>query len=525
LAAILKQRVLGLDIGDHSVKAAELVHTPFRGLEVGQLRTLPLEPGADLAAELREFLRVYELPTDAVVCALPGDRVSSRRLSFPFSDVKRIAQAVPFEVEGQVPFDLDDFLLDWEPVRRQRGSTDVMATLARRSEVGTLLEALREAGIEPRVIEAEGLVLANLGALFDLTGTRLLVDVGHRKTTLCLLCDGRPVAARTLPLAGQALTEAFAQERGVPTSEAERLKQETGAFPPGIETGEGKDQPVLDRLARELVRTVGSLEPLLREAAEGTLEEVTLLGGSARLHRLAEYLKQRTGLPVAMLAAPAEPHRTTLLARGDPTLFAPALALAVRGTPMARTRMNFRQDEFARRVDLTQYGSQLRGTAWRGAAAILVALVWVLVGITLGNRQARELETRTASLYEQAFPGRPVPDNVLATMRGAVQDAHGRADVLGVYAGNLSALDILTELSARVPQNLPVIFEELNIDRRTIRIRGHTERFENVDRLQKELETFEPFSQIRVSEIQSDARRGGKTFNLTISLGERGATR
>jgi general secretion pathway protein L len=192
---------------------------------------------------------------------------------------------------------------------------------------------------------------------------------------------------------------------------------------------------------------------------------------------------------------------------------------------MARTRMNFRQDEFARRVDLTQYGSQLRGTAWRGAAAILVALVWVLVGITLGNRQARELETRTASLYEQAFPGRPVPDNVLATMRGAVQDAHGRADVLGVYAGNLSALDILTELSARVPQNLPVIFEELNIDRRTIRIRGHTERFENVDRLQKELETFEPFSQIRVSEIQSDARRGGKTFNLTISLGERGATR
>jgi general secretion pathway protein L len=156
LATILKQRVLGLDIGAHSVKAAEIVHTPFRGLEIGQLRTLPLEPGADLAAELREFLRVYELPTDAVVCALPGDRVSSRRLSFPFSDVKRIAQAVPFEVEGQVPFDLDEFLLDWEPVRRHRGATDVMATLARRSEVGTLLEALREAGIEPRVVEAEG---------------------------------------------------------------------------------------------------------------------------------------------------------------------------------------------------------------------------------------------------------------------------------------------------------------------------------------------------------------------------------
>jgi general secretion pathway protein L len=522
LGTILKQRVLGLDIGAHSVKAAEVVHTPFRGLEIGQLRTLEIAPGADLAAELREFLRVYELPTDAVVCALPGDRVSSRRLSFPFSDVKRIAQAVPFEVEGQVPFDLEGFLLDWEPVRRHRGATDVMATLARRSEVGTLLEALREAGIEPRVVEAEGLVLANLGVLFELSGTRLLVDVGHRKTTLCLLCEGRPVAARTIPLAGQALTEAVAQERGLSEPEAERLKQEAGVFPPDVEPGEGKDQPILDRLARELLRTVGSLEPVLRETTEGGIEEVTLLGGSARLHRLAEYLKQRTGLPVAMLEAPAEPHRTALLAAGDPMLFAPALALAVRGTPLARTRMNFRQDEFARRVDLTQYGSQFRQVGWRAAAAILVALVWVLLGITMGNRQARDLETQTAALYEQAFPDRPLPDNVPAAMRTAVQDAHGRADLLGVYAGNLSALDILAELSARIPENLPVIFEELNIDRQTIRIRGHTERFENVDRLRAELEGFAPFSQIRVSEIQSDARRGGKTFNLTISLGERG---
>ncbi len=525
LASILKQRVLGLDIGSHSVKAAELLHTPLRGLEIGQLREMRREPGADLAAELREFLRTYELPTEAVVCALPGDRVSSRRLSFPFTDLKRIGQAVPFEVEGQVPFDLDDFLLDWELLRRQRSTTDVMATLARRSEVGGLLETLREAGVEPRIVESEGLLLANLGALFELGGVRLLVDVGHRKTTLCLLCDGRPAAARTIPLGGLALTEAVAQERSVALDEAERLKQETGVFPPGIEAGEGKDQPVLDRLARELVRTVGSLEPLLRESGEAGLDAVTLLGGSARLHRLAEYLGQRTGLPVALLEPPSEPHRHALVAAGDPLLFAPAIALALRGTPLARTRMNFRQDEFARRLDLTRYGSQIRQTGWRVAAVVGIALVWGIVGLTVGNRQAEQVEARTAALYEQAFPGRPVPNDVLGAMRNAVQDAHSRADLLGVYAGNLSALDILTELSERVPADLPVIFEELNIDRQTVRIRGHTERFENVDRLRAELERFGPFSQIRVSEIQSDARRGGKTFNLTIGLGERGSRR
>lgn len=520
LATLLRQRVLGLDIGDHAVKAAEIVHTPLRGIELGQLRSLPLEPGTDLAAALREFVRVYELPTESVICALPGDRVSSRRLSFPLSDSRRIAQAVPFEVEGQVPFDLEDFLLDWEPVRRHRGGTDVMATLARRGEVGTLLETLRQAGIEPRVVEAEGLVLGNLCGMFELAGTRLLVDLGHRKATLCLLSDGRPVAARTIPLAGQALTAAIARERGVSEPEAERLKLESGVFPPGIEASEAKDQPVLDRLARELMRTVGSLESALRETSGGTIEEVTLLGGTARLHRLSEYLRQRTGLPVALLDPPPEPHRSALLAAGDPILFAPALALALRGTPLARTRMNFRQDEFARRVDLTRYGSDLRQIGWRVAVVVLLGLLWVGLDAALGNRQARQLEARTAELYREAFPGRAAPDNVLAAMREAVRSAHGRADLLGVYAGNLSAVDLLAELSGRVPKDVPVIFEELNIDRQTVRIRGHTERFENVDRLQAELSSYAPFSQIRVSEIQSDARRGGKTFNLTISLGE-----
>ena len=61
----------------------------------------------------------------------------------------------------------------------------MLATLAPRSEVALLIETLGEAGLSPRIVEAEGLVLSNLSSLFDLPGARLLVDVGHRKSTLC----------------------------------------------------------------------------------------------------------------------------------------------------------------------------------------------------------------------------------------------------------------------------------------------------------------------------------------------------
>ena len=166
----MARRILGLDLGSHAVKAVEFRQT-LRGLEVAQLRTLPLdEPSPALASELRDFLQMHDLPTEHVVVSLAGDRVSTRRLSFPFRDRRKISPAVPFEVDAQVPFDLQDFFVDWEIIGQQGERTDVTATLAPRSEVALLLDTIREAGINPRTVEAEGLVLANLTSIFDLEG-------------------------------------------------------------------------------------------------------------------------------------------------------------------------------------------------------------------------------------------------------------------------------------------------------------------------------------------------------------------
>jgi Tfp pilus assembly protein PilN len=107
-------------------------------------------------------------------------------------------------------------------------------------------------------------------------------------------------------------------------------------------------------------------------------------------------------------------------------------------------------------------------------------------------------------------------------MREAVKSAHDRADFLGVYAGNLSALDILSELSARVPADLDVVFEEVGIDPNVVRIRGYSKSFEAVERLKTELSKLDGFSQVQMSEIQTDARRGGKSFSVTLTGKPRG---
>ena len=507
----------GLDLGSHSIKVVELRQS-FRSVEVGRLATAPVPPGVAPRDALREAATSLGLVSERVVAALPGDRVARRAMRFPFRDRRRIAQAVPFEVESETPFDLADVFVDWEPVGEAGATAEVVATIVPRAEVAGEIEALRAAGVEPRLLEVEGLALANLAAFVELPGTRLLIDLGHRKTTLCLLVDGAARAARTVPIGGRVLTEGIARERGVDWDEAERIKHRDGVLGADLLPTSPAAERALGRLVRELVRSIGGFESALGMPPEKAIDEITLLGGGARLQRIDEYLAAQLGIRTSRFSVPPGETTGAFLAAGDPLRFAPALALALRGTLRSRTRMNFLMDEFAPRLDLRRFGAQFRSTAVLAAIALVLGLASAIANIAIESRRATVLEAQLAQIWSEVQPGKPPPANVSKALDQALRDAQQRAEFLGIYGGNLSALDVLTEISKLVPKDLAVIFEELSIDGQVVRLRGHTPSYAAVDQLKTALAAFPHFGEIRVSEIQSDAQRGGNNFSVTIGF-------
>ena len=513
--AILKN-VLGLDLGSHTLKAVE-VEQGLRTFKVVRVHSEPREASVPLADQVSRLLRLHSFQRDHVVTAVRGNRVSVRRLSFPFNEKRRLAQAVPFEIEDQVPYDIDEMVLDWELAHRETARADVIAALAPRSEVSQLIETLHEADCDARTIECEGLVLANLSHAFDWPGNRIIVDIGHEKTTFCALSDGKPISARSLGTAGRAFTEAVAAERALSLEDAEADKHARGV----AETGGGAPFPrageVIDRLANEIVRFATSLEPLCPDGIDG----VTLVGGGAELEHLDTWLTERTGLACQRLGHPREEAGLDL-AEAALGQLAPTLALAMRGSGRGTTRLNLRQDDFARRADFSRVRRELGPTGILAAVVAGLALVSFSTGAVLESGEAGRVEKQIAALYQGAFPGEEVPADPLATMRNAVLDAETRAEFLGVYRGNMSALDVLTEISKRVPKDLDVGFEELSIDKQTVRLRVYAKTFEASDRLGAELSKFGPFDQARIGAIETDSRTGGKKFKVTISLANPG---
>ncbi len=508
------KNVLGLDLGSHSLKAVEL-RQALRTVESVQLRTLPrTDADADTSEQVRQFVEMNGFATDHVVVALPGGTLSTRRLQFPFGERRKLQQAVPYAVEEELPFDLDDVVIDWTVTAGDRSQASVLVAIAPRAEVSALLETLDEAGCAPSTLEAEGLVLGNLPAIFDLPGRRLLADLGHTKTTLCLLVDEQAVATRTIPVGGRDLTQALAGDRGLSLADAERAKCEEGIFgPDGIVPPQ--TAKVLDRLVREILRTLGAVEETLGGAP---LDGLTIFGGTALLGHLDTHLSAETGIPTERLGLPREGTDDGLVAGGPPILFASAIALALRGTLQAKTELDFRQDEFAVRVDVGGILRAARGTGGLLLATALLALVGFGTGIVLESRHAAALEKQSERLYTEAFPDAPAPDDPVRALRDQVTTANDKADFLGVYPGNLSALDLLTELSRLVPSGLEISFEELSIDRRTVRMRVRGKSFRDADRLSEELGKFGPFASFRIGSIESDPKTGTKRFNVTISM-------
>ncbi|MEE9281098.1 MAG: pilus assembly protein PilM [Myxococcota bacterium] len=510
--------VLGLDVGSYSVKAVEL-RADLRRSELLRFEehVFPLGASRDeIAAGVADFLEEHGLSRERVVAALPTERVTQRHLRFPFSGAKKIAQAIDFQIHDELPFPLEETIRAHEYVGLSAGQTDVLVVIAPREDVGTCLEALRRMQVEPRILEVEGAVLANLSPyLSGETPSVAILDVGHGKTNLCLVSHGKPVLLRRIPIAGRHFTEAIARDKGLRFEEAQAFKHEYGVF----ERASTKPATpllgsALDRLARETLR---SLQSMLSDAVDpATPKELVIAGGSAQLRGLSGFLGERTGLRPVELSLENGPRLGVGTAK-----FAQATALALRGAGgKTTTRLDFRQDEFTYTADLSALRPQLQLSVALFAMVLALWLVSTIVRLVVSESQVEALEQTIASIHQQTFPQSPADGDVMRVMELEFGRTRELADHLGVTGRGLSTLDALREISMRVPTQLDVTFDELRIDRKNITGRGHTPDFVSADQLRRQLSRTAGFGKVLVSDVTNDTRRGGRNFTLKIRLEE-----
>lgn len=340
LPRFFRPPVVGLDIGSDAVKAVVLRR--FRGAwalvgaaEAPIPDTGTSDPDA-VAGALREVFDTLRLRRGRVAAALPGSAAIVKRLSLPAMTEAELADALPWEAEQYIPFDLADVQLDYEILQTGSGkTTDVLLVAAKKDRIEATTEAIVRSGRQPFVLDLEAFALFNA---YEAThGDRtdpytLLVHAGRAGTIVCLLERGQLAFTRDIALGGQTYTDALMRDMGVEAATAERLKQPGRPIVPGVDPTQVT--AVLMEVTAQIVSEISKSIDFYRASASAEkITRVVISGGASRAEGLATLLGHEFEAPVEMFDPfhkISRGGRRAPAADGDGPTFAVAVGLAMR---------------------------------------------------------------------------------------------------------------------------------------------------------------------------------------------------
>ncbi len=303
---------IGLDIGTSVVRAAELSFGRS-GITLERYGQVVLPEGVvhdgevcdpeQVSAAIRQLWRATGFSHKKVVLGVANQRVIVRQLDLPWMPQSDLRAALPFQVQDFLPMPVDAAVLDFFPLEDvTEGSRRVLRGLlvaAARETVLRNVESVQAAGLSVNQVDLTSFaVLRSLGrrAAVDVA-TEALIDIGARVTNIVVHSAGVPRFVRILLMGGQDVTDAVAENLGVPGPQAEALKQQVGTAGSAEEVA--AVARAVDRTAQDFVDEVrGSLDYYGASNPAAPVERILLSGGGSRLDGLADRLAAATRLPV-----------------------------------------------------------------------------------------------------------------------------------------------------------------------------------------------------------------------------------
>jgi len=308
--AFFKRRkvTIGLDIGSGLVKVAVIDH----GKGLPELQRVVIEPvpaDAIVEGEVMDHALVIQAVQNAlaaasaetkgahIVAAVGGGNVIVRKITIDRAKMGELREAMQWEAEQIVPFDTSSISLDYQ-VLDPDGETPEMSVLlavAKRDLIDARVQLLRDAGVEPRVVDVEAFALHNAFEFNHpdaMRGTVAMVNIGNDVCNVSVLDDGVPILTRDNTVGVRRLREDLQRDARMTADDAD-------AALVAVTTTPALDNVVHRRgeeLAREIERTGTVAQSLSRTVRP--IREVYIAGGGARVTGLAERLAGLLRIPV-----------------------------------------------------------------------------------------------------------------------------------------------------------------------------------------------------------------------------------
>lgn len=324
-----KQRIaIGLDVGANSVK---MVCLEIKGKSINILaykikeyitndmdvsirdkisNEARLSAINEILKDIESLKKTYHKvikQTVPIVVSLEGASVFIRVFKLPGVAKSKLAKIIAYEAQQQVPFPIEEVVWSYQCLRRvSPEETDVVLAAVRVNIARDFLNLLRidVSDLVPPVIGLNNLLSRSFHENIQaIKGEAVaILDIGARTTNIIII-EKQNLWFRTIPIGGDAVTQAISSEYGISPSEAELLKREKGEIilegetEPYIETKRMSTCIIkaLTRLNNEILRSIEVYSSNFNSLGP---KKILITGGGSELKNIGSFFNKKFRIDV-----------------------------------------------------------------------------------------------------------------------------------------------------------------------------------------------------------------------------------
>ena len=498
----MPEKILGLDINEDFISAVQ-VRSGLKGYQITACGSVMIQEDQGPDDALKDLFDRMDLKSDAFVASIPGENVSYRNLQMPFRDPKKIRQTLSFEIEGMVPFSIEDLIVDFL-INGQADQSEILAASVTKDYISEYLSRLQPYRINPGILDIRCVpTVSRLLRQEGIADCGLFLDIGKKRATMILYLKGRIVLVRTFGF----------QDRQLPGPD---LYQHTANNKDRDTEMPEKIEPALKSLCTRVRNTLHAFGYL--HNIPFRTEKVFFTGISGLFPETEALLSRFLDVPAEQidLGMDKRVHMDENIARTwNPPLMNGALSLALRDTK-GRQGFNFRKDEFE--IKKGYFGPKRE---FRKAAIFLMIIFSFLaadmsVDYYFLKKKYNDLGQEITGLFKQMFPDVKRIVDPLQQAKVKINEIKASTISIPGINHNNKILDLLRDISERIPKSLDIQITRMGIDPEKVRISGKADTYSTVDSMKNELAASAYFTEVTITSTNLD--RAGKGVRFEIKL-------
>ncbi len=540
------QKIVALDIGSYSIKALEIINT-FKTHQFQNFYELKVPEHSEeedtevLSQALETLFKTNNLNADQIVTAMPGQYISYRILPFNYNDPKKIELTIEPTLEDIVPFNLEDMIISHQILGdgSDKNKSNVLAVMTRKNYISNFLTNLKKVNIDPKFIDVDSISLFNLNNIITHPDDECygILDLGHLKSSLCIILKHELKMFRTIYLGGKFLTEFLATELGVSYQKAEEIKHTTEAILPNANIGTNPSSNSnnslasehlmagFDNIINELVRTMYAFKQICKIP----VTKFFISGGTSKIKNIDQYLSNFLNIPIIPLNVLRPGLDNTPMLNRHKNFIPQGVAIGLKSVGVGHyiSKINLRKDEFAYSQNYDKILEKI------GLFAKIATIIILVLGLNYGikyfmfSQKINLINKKIKGYVRQAFPERirrlsRYKSNMFNQKSVSLfkEQIQNKKDAQIEMQKNLSAnttLEILDILSKYISEEVKIDTQRLKIINGSfIELKGDTTSFEAASQITNLLKRSNRFETVK--EISQDKKPGTEKIIFTLHL-------